>query len=84
MKTVKLNWNLIHSAGSYRGRGFNKKQLDLLGVNWPPKHGWLTWLIGQEIPVEIWQQVLSLKGQAKWKLKRNSRPWAAHARLEAQ
>lgn len=70
MKTVRLNWSLIHSVGSYGGHGFNKKQLDLLGINWPPKHGWVQWLIGKEIPEHIWKEVVALKGQAKWKVRK--------------
>ena len=69
MKTIKLTYELIHSVGSYGGHGFNRKQLDLLNVNWPPRQGWVKWLIGQEIPESTWEKVVALKGQAKWKLK---------------
>jgi hypothetical protein len=67
---IRLNRRLIHSAGSYGGNGFNRAQLDLLNVNWPPKTGWVEWLDGQEIDAETWRKVLSLKGQTKCKLKR--------------
>ena len=66
---VRLTYALIHSAGSYGGHGFNRAQLNLLNVNWPPKQGWMKWLNGQEIDAETWNKVLALKGQAKWKLK---------------
>lgn len=67
--TIKLTRELIHSAGSYGGDGFNRAQLDLLNVNWPPRSGWIAWLDGQEIPISTWNKVLELKGKAKWKLK---------------
>ena len=70
MQTIKLNRQMIHSAGSYGGHGFNAKQLWLLRVNWPPKQGWVGWLDGQEIPLATWEKVLALKGQAKWRLKK--------------
>lgn len=64
MTTIKLTRELIHTAGSC-GNGFNKAQLDLLGVNWPPQKGWLSWLVGQEIPLETWNKVTALKGVRK-------------------
>lgn len=70
MKTVTLTRQMIHSAGSYGGDGFNRAQLDLLNVNWPPKQGWVGWLDGQEIPAATWAKVMALKGQAKWRLKK--------------
>ena len=78
VKTVKtkirLTRELIHSAGSYGGHGFNRQQLNLLNVNWPPKSGWIAWLEGKEIPFEIWQQVLNLKGKTRKRLRQESNP----------
>lgn len=65
VKTIKLTSRLIHTAGSYGGHGFNRKQLDLLKVNWPPRRGWVQWLDGQEIPESVWQSVLALKGKTR-------------------
>jgi hypothetical protein len=61
MDTIKLTFELIHSAGSYGGHAFNRTQLELLS-SWPPVRGWVGQLIGKEIPVSTWQQVLKLKG----------------------
>ncbi|CAB3743596.1 hypothetical protein [Achromobacter kerstersii] len=33
--------------------GYNKRQLMLLGVGWPPKRGWKYDLFGLEIPNEV-------------------------------
>lgn len=67
---MQLTKSLIHSAGSYGGHGFNKAQLNLIGVRWPPKQGWLESLVGKSIPDDTWQKVVGLKGQAQWKLKK--------------
>ena len=33
--------------------GFTKKQLEVLGLEWPPKKGWQKAFIGKEIPNDI-------------------------------
>jgi len=63
---MKLDYYLLHSAGE-RGRGFNYDQLMLLGVRWPPPKGWLTNLIGKEIPDATWAKVCALRGLSKQK-----------------
>lgn len=55
-----LTHSLLHSAGT-KGMGFNVQQLLLLGISWPPKHGWLRSLVGKEISDEDWQLVMKLK-----------------------
>jgi len=66
---VRLTYEIIHSAGSCDGHGFNAKQLKLLGLDWPPRKGWLRLLNGREITEETWARVLALKGmnKSKWK-----------------
>ncbi len=59
---MKLTSEILHSAGSYGGNGFNKAQLSLLGVEWPPKKGWLIGLIGTEFDEARWATVLRLSG----------------------
>jgi len=59
---MKLTYSIIHSAGSSGGDGFNYAQLKLLGVELPPKKGWLSNLIGKEVPDDIWIKVMALKG----------------------
>lgn len=57
---MKLTAEILHSAGT-GGCGFNRQQLQLLGVGWPPKKGWLIRLVGQEVDDRTWQLVLKLK-----------------------
>lgn len=61
---MKLTHQIIHSAGT-GGIGFNFHQLRVLGIPWPPKQGWLSSLIGREIPDDQWNLVLSLKGKRR-------------------
>ena len=61
---MKLTEQIIHSAGT-NGIGFNFHQLYVLGVQWPPKHGWIQDLVGKEVTDEVWRLVLSLKGKRR-------------------
>ena len=60
-KTITLTYAKLHAGGSARC-GFNKPQLALLGVAWPPQKGWLTALIGKQIPLALYEQFVALKG----------------------
>ncbi len=53
-----LTSNNLH-AGGRSGVGFNRKQLEVLGVEWPPKKGWLRALVGTEISEEQYAEFLS-------------------------
>lgn len=44
--------------------GWNRKQLDLIGVSWPPKKGWREWAIGKEISDRDAERFIALKGDA--------------------
>lgn len=57
---MKLTREIIHSAGTL-GMGFNRHQLALLGVKWPPKKGWLSRLVGTEVSDDVWEKVMRLK-----------------------
>ncbi len=63
--TMILTKELIHSVKNGTG-GWNKPQLELLGVKWPPPKGWIERLAGTEIEEGKFTQILSLRG-AKWK-----------------
>ena len=39
----------------------NKEQLELLGIDWPPKNGWIKTLIGLEINILEHDELLRLK-----------------------
>lgn len=53
-----LTKHMLHGVASQIG-GWNKNQLFLLGVQWPPRNGWLKSLVGKEITAEVWQRVVS-------------------------
>lgn len=38
--------------GRYKTSGWTKRQLAAVGVDWPPKHGWIDRIIGREISPE--------------------------------
>ena len=57
---MKLTRENIHAAGS-SGTGFNRGQLAVLGIEWPPKKGWLTQLIGTEVSDEKYKKFMDLK-----------------------
>lgn len=58
---IRLTREILHSA-STNNCGFNREQLYLLGVDWPPVKGWLSGLIGRQVSDETWQMVVKLKG----------------------
>lgn len=66
---MTLTKQILHSAGT-QGMGFNRAQLSLLGVSYPPKKGWLNALVGAEISDDTWKTVIRLRG-IKRKAERN-------------
>jgi hypothetical protein len=54
---MKLSFDMIDQNRTEFG-GWTMAQMAALGVSWPPRHGWLTKLIGTEIPDEQWQKFL--------------------------
>jgi len=61
---MKLTHQNIHAAG-YSGCGFNSDQLAILGIQWPPKKGWLSRLIGTDLPDADYQRLYELKGSKR-------------------
>jgi hypothetical protein len=55
-----LTHKLLMAASTNHG-GFNRMQMDLLKVPWPPRHGWLDNLVGTYCPDETWQTVMELR-----------------------
>lgn len=53
MKTIRLTHDLLMGARTPRG-GFNGKQLYALGIEGKPKTGWVRELIGQSVPLQVW------------------------------
>lgn len=59
---MTLSSELLHSAStSESGSGFNWCQLKLLGVSWPPHHGWLRRLVGVEVSEKTWELIMRLR-----------------------
>lgn len=54
--------------------GHTRKQLELLGVAWPPEKGWLSKLIGSTIPDERYAQFVALSKAGKKKAKEPRAP----------
>lgn len=59
-KMIVLTRENLHALGT-NGAGFNNAQLEILGVLIPPRKGWLSRLIGRELPEATYYKVLSLK-----------------------
>lgn len=58
---MHITQDLISKGGSGSG-GWNKQQLDLLGVPWPPKKGWRKRVCGKHISRADAEKFLALKG----------------------
>ncbi len=50
-------------AGRSDAGGWNRKQLETLGVEWPPLEGWRKRLIGSDLPDEAYDKFLELRGK---------------------
>ena len=57
---VLLTKQMIEEGLSSKG-GYNKKQLKILGVEWPPQKGWKSALIGTMISQKQYQNFLNAK-----------------------
>ncbi|MDG1752587.1 MAG: hypothetical protein P8I03_13140 [Thalassotalea sp.] len=58
MSTIKLSKELIEMGRTGNG-GYTKKQLKVLGVDWPPAKGWLKAMIGTEIEQEKYDKFVA-------------------------
>jgi hypothetical protein len=57
---LTLSGEMIHGAAT-QSNGWNRKQLSVLGVPWPPPSGWLKKLEGRKVMFWQWQKFLSLR-----------------------
>ena len=48
--------------GGTSGCGFNRFQLEVLGVEYPPRKGWIRRLVGTEMTLEQYAKFVSLQG----------------------
>ncbi len=65
-RRVILTYEMIHSAKNGSG-GWNKRQLAVLGVKWPPRKGWLIELCGEEISEREYARFCALRREPKLK-----------------
>ena len=57
---ILLTKQLIEDGLSPKG-GYNRKQLAILGVDWPPQKGWKNALIGTLVTQKQYQDFLNAK-----------------------
>ena len=48
-------------AGRTPAGGWKRKQLELIGVTWPPRSGWLDRTVGLDITAETFSEFLRLR-----------------------
>lgn len=58
---ITITPKMIHEAGTTGYSGWNRKQLQCLGVHWPPPKGWLKGLKGAQVSAEKWNRFLALR-----------------------
>lgn len=58
-ETVELTDELIRAGESRRG-GYSARQLEVLGVSWPPVKGWKRDVIGKQIDAASYRRFLNL------------------------
>jgi hypothetical protein len=63
---MKLTYEVIESLGTLKGGiALNSYQLRLLGIAWPPQHGWVSELLETEISDNLFGLLMELKGPRK-------------------
>lgn len=61
---MKITRQLLEAGRSQRG-GWNRPQLEALGIEWPPTNGWRVRLIGTEITEQQARRFIDLTGCTK-------------------
>ena len=71
---MKITYEFLHAGatpcGPWKGKiggAWNSDQLALIGIEWPPRHGWMKDVIGREISDADAALFVSLKGLKKKK-----------------
>ena len=67
---MKITATLIEAGESIRG-GWNRKQMDILGIDWPAREGWQRKVIGKEIHGDEAERFLHLRGTTERKARRS-------------
>ena len=60
MAKIELSREMIQQGRSSKG-GYSKAQLELLGVKWPPKKGWIDKKIAKKFDEEKIKQFIELR-----------------------
>jgi hypothetical protein len=63
---IALTTAMIHAGRSGSG-GWTRKQVELLGVTWPPVTGWVDRLAGSVVDRDKYERFLALKGKTRRK-----------------
>lgn len=58
---MQITEELLERGKSDRG-GWNREQLKIIGVDWPPAYGWKSRVIGKQIAGDHARQFLALRG----------------------
>lgn len=61
---MKITREWIKANARKDGQGWNKKQLEVVGVEWPPSSGWIERIVGGELSDEKARLFESLKGKS--------------------
>jgi hypothetical protein len=72
INVMVITQQFIEQCQSFKG-GWSKRQLNLLGIEWPPAPGWRKFLTGKEIPPDVANQILLLKDAHLTGMKSNSK-----------
>lgn len=66
-----LTKKMFHLGSTdYCGHGYNRKQIEFLGLKYPPKSGWTDKVIGDKFPEETLNKFLNLRGNISSKTKK--------------
>lgn len=50
-------------SGQSAAGGWNRKQIELLDIKWPPQHGWIDRVVGKEISTADAERFRALRGK---------------------
>jgi len=63
---MKVTLEFLHANSSHpSGQGWTKKQLSILGVDWPPRKGWIDDVVEIELTDEQAAEFISMRHRPK-------------------
>ncbi len=57
---VTLTHEMLQNASTDAG-GWTRAQIQALGIKWPPRHGWLQGLVGQQVTAAQWKEFVDAR-----------------------